>query len=115
VDALVADAALIGDNKKYASVIISPNLANLKKWAASNGVSATEPADLVKDPKVQKLYEGMTKSINKSLEHHETIKKVTVVPEEWSVDSGELTPSLKLKRRVILEKYKDQIAGMYRE
>jgi long-chain acyl-CoA synthetase len=114
-DGLVSDAAVVGDSKKYASVLISPNMANLKKWAASNGVSATDPEALVKDPKVLKLYEGLAKKVNTTLEHHETLKKVTVVPDEWSVDSGELTPSLKLKRRVILEKYKDQIAGMYRE
>jgi long-chain acyl-CoA synthetase len=62
---------------------------------------------------VQKLYEGIVKKVNASLEHHETIKKVGVVPEEWTVESGELTPSMKLKRRVILEKYKSMIDGMY--
>ena len=114
-DALVSHAALIGDMKKFASVIISPDLAALKRWGQQNGVSATDDDALVKDPKVQKLYEGIAKKVNTGLEHHETIKKVAVVPEEWTVDSGELTPSMKLKRRVILEKYKDRIAAMYRE
>jgi len=64
---------------------------------------------------VQQEYEGIVKQVNKSLEHHETIKKVGVVAEEWNIDSGELTPSMKLKRRVILEKYKDQIERFYGE
>ena len=69
--------------------------------------------ELVKDPKVQKLYQGIAEKVNSGLAHFETIKKVTVVPDEWSVEEGELTPSLKLKRRVINEKYKQQIDAMY--
>ncbi|WP_263380111.1 AMP-dependent synthetase/ligase [Granulicella paludicola] len=114
-DGLISNAALIGDNRKYASVLISPNIPALEKWAGQNGVAAGDHAAMVKDPKVQKLYEEIVKKVNSGLEHHETIKKVTVVSEEWNVDSGELTPSMKLKRRVILEKYKDEIAGMYHE
>jgi long-chain acyl-CoA synthetase len=53
------------------------------------------------------------KKVNTTLEHHETLKKVGVVAEEWTVDNGELTPSMKLKRRVILEKYKDKIKDLY--
>jgi long-chain acyl-CoA synthetase len=53
--------------------------------------------------------------VNAGLEHHETIKKVGVVPEEWTIETGELTPSMKLKRRVILEKYKEKIKAMYGE
>jgi len=67
----------------------------------------------VKDPKVQKQYEAIVKKVNVALEHHETIKKVGVVAEEWTIEEGELTPSMKLKRRVILEKYKDKIKAMY--
>lgn len=115
INALVNQAALIGDQKKFAAVIISPNLAALVSWASKNGVPTEDKAALVKDPKVVKLYKGMVDETNKGLADYERIKKLAVVPEEWNVDSGELTPSLKLKRRVILERYKDQIAAMYRE
>jgi long-chain acyl-CoA synthetase len=67
----------------------------------------------VKDPKVTAQYESLVKKVNVGLQHHETIKKVGVVAEEWNIESGELTPSMKLKRRVILEKYKDKINAMY--
>lgn len=115
VDALVNQAALIGDNRKFVSVLISPNFHALEGWAGKNGVQTGDKGKLVSDPKVQKLFEGLAEKVNGGLGHHETIKKVAVVPEEWSVESGELTPSLKLKRRVILDKYKDKIESFYKE
>ncbi len=114
-DGLVEHAALVGDNKKFVSVLISPNFKALEGWAQQNGVDAKDHAKLAGDPKVKKLYEGIIQKVNGGLAHYETIKKVTVVPDEWSVEEGELTPSLKLKRRVIVEKYKDQIDKMYAE
>jgi long-chain acyl-CoA synthetase len=112
-DGLVGQAALLGDTRKFAAVLISPNFPALERWAGENGIATKDPAELVKDPKVQKLYEGIVKKVNATLEHHETIKKVGVVGEEWTVETGELTPSMKLKRRVILEKYKDKIDTLY--
>jgi long-chain acyl-CoA synthetase len=112
-DGLVEHAALIGDNRKFVSVLISPNFKNLEGWAKQNGVAVSGRPELVKDPKVQKLYKSVVEKVNQGLAHFETIKKVTVVPDEWSVEEGELTPSLKLKRRVITEKYKQQIESMY--
>jgi long-chain acyl-CoA synthetase len=112
-DALVGNAALIGDTYKFAAVLISPDFQALERWAGQNGVATKDHGELVKDPKVQNQYEGIVKKVNAGLEHHETIKKVGVVGEEWTIEEGELTPSTKLKRRVILEKYKDKIKAMY--
>ena len=114
-DALVGEAAVIGDTRKFAAVLISPDFRALERWAGQNGVSTKDHAELVKDPKVQKQYESIVKTVNAGLEHHETIKKVGVVADEWTIESGELTPSMKLKRRVIQEKYKDMIDGLYGE
>jgi long-chain acyl-CoA synthetase len=94
-------------------VIISPDFPTLERWAAQNGITTKDHAELVADPKVQKQYEAIVKKVNATLEHHETLKKVGVVPDEWTVEDGELTPSLKLKRRIILEKYKDKINALY--
>jgi long-chain acyl-CoA synthetase len=113
VDSLVGNAAVIGDARKFASVLISPNFQALDRWAGQNGVTTKDRAAMVKDPKVKAQYENVVKKVNAGLEHHETIKKVYVVAEEWDVASGELTPSMKLKRRIILEKYKDKIDAMY--
>jgi len=112
---VIGQAALIGDRQKFASVLISPNFAALESWARQNGVATGDHAAMVKDPKVQKMYEDIIAKINASLAHFESIKKVGVVPEEWSVEGGEMTPSLKLKRRIITEKYKDQIAAFYKD
>jgi long-chain acyl-CoA synthetase len=112
-DGLIENAALIGDTYKFASVLIAPNFAALERWASQNGMTTKDHAELVKDPKVQKQYESIVKKVNEGLEHHETIKKVGVVADEWTIESGELTPSMKLKRRVILEKYKEKIGAMY--
>jgi long-chain acyl-CoA synthetase len=112
-DGLVGNAAVLGDTQKFAAVLISPEFPALLRWAAENGIKTTDHDELVKDPKVQKLYESIVKKVNATLEHHETLKKVGVVAEEWTVDNGELTPSMKLKRRVILEKYKDKIKELY--
>jgi len=112
-DVLVSNAAVIGDTRKFAAVIISPNFVALERWAASNGVSTKDHAALAGDPAVKKQYEALIKKVNATLEHHETLKKVYIAPEEWTVESGELTPSMKLKRRVILEKYKDNIDALY--
>jgi len=112
-DALVGNAAVIGDTRKFASVLISPNFQALERWAAQNGVTTKDHKELVKDPKVKKRYEEIVKQVNTGLEHHETIKRVGVVEEEWNIDSGELTPTMKLKRRVITEKYKKTIEAFY--
>ncbi|HXS13613.1 MAG TPA: long-chain fatty acid--CoA ligase [Acidobacteriaceae bacterium] len=114
VNALVGQAALIGDQKKFVSVIISPNFDALESWAKQNGVGTADRAKLVEDAKVQQVYKGIVGKANQGLAHHEAIKKIAVVAEEWTVESGELTPSMKLKRRVINEKYKDKIDALYR-
>ena len=110
---MVSNAALVGDKHKFACVLISPNFAELEKWAKGNGVSASDHAGMVKDEKVAKMYQGIVDQVNGTLAHFETMKRMVVVPDEWSVEEGELTPSMKLKRRVIEEKYQKEIAAFY--
>jgi long-chain acyl-CoA synthetase len=112
-DELVGNAAVIGDSRKFAAVLISPDFQALGRWAGEHGVTSKDPKELVKDPKVKKHYEDLVKRVNKELQDHERLKKVGVMPEEWSIEGGELTPSMKLKRRVIFERYKDRIDALY--
>jgi long-chain acyl-CoA synthetase len=114
-NALVAQAALIGDRRKYASVIISPHFPLLEDWARANGVVFQDHQELVSDSKVRDLYRGIVEDVNKKLAHFETIKKVLIVPDEFTVAGGEITPTLKLKRRVIESKYKDEIEQLYQQ
>ncbi|WP_035359514.1 AMP-dependent synthetase/ligase [Edaphobacter aggregans] len=112
-NSLVGNAAMVGDKHKFASVLISPNFAALKGWAEGQGITTDDPASLVKDPKVVKVYQEIVDRVNLELAHFESIKRVCVVPDEWSVEDGTLTPSMKLKRRVVGERYASQIAGFY--
>ena len=112
---LVAQAAIIGDKRKYASVIISPHFPLLEDWARANGVPFTSRPELVASDKIRNLYRGIVEDLNKRLAHFETIKKIVVVPDEFTVATGEITPTLKLKRRVIEAKYKQQIDEIYQQ
>ena len=112
---LIAQAAIIGDKRKYASVIISPHFPLLEDWARANGVIFTSRQELVAADKVRDLYRGIVEDLNKRLAQFETIKKIVVVPDEFTVATGEITPTLKLKRRVIEAKYKQQIDELYQQ
>ena len=112
---LVAQAAIIGDKRKYASVIISPHFPLLEDWARANGVIFSSNQELVHHPKVRELYRGIVEDLNKKLAQFETIKKIIIVPDEFTVAGGEITPTLKLKRRIIETKYRQQIDELYQE
>jgi len=112
---LIAQAALIGDRRKYASVIISPHFPLLEDWARANGAVFHNHQELVAAAKVRDLYRGIVEDLNKKLAQYETIKKILIVPDEFTVAGGEITPTLKLKRRVIEAKYKQQIEELYQE
>jgi long-chain acyl-CoA synthetase len=94
-------------------VILSPHFPLLEDWARANGVVFHSHEDLVAAAKVRELYRGIVEDVNKKLAHFETIKKIIIVPDEFTVAGGEITPTLKLKRRVIEAKYKKQIDELY--
>ena len=114
-NSLISQAALVGDRHQFASALLSPNFAALESWAKAQGIAAATRRDLVRDAKVIALYRYIVDQVNATLANYETVKRFLVVPEEWSLDTDELTPSLKLKRRVILDKYAAEIAGFYAE
>ena len=112
---LVGYAALLGDRQKFISVLISPNFQALESWAGENHVSSESRAALVKEAKVVAEYRAIIKLVNQTLAPFEQIKRIVLVPDEWSIDTGELTPSMKLKRRIVQAKYQPQIAEIYNE
>jgi long-chain acyl-CoA synthetase len=114
-NALVGGAAIVGDKHKFVCVLISPNAPALMKWAQANGVTARDLAGVVADKKVVAEYQRIVDEVNKGLAHFETLKRVNVVPEEWSIESGELTPSMKLKRRIVEKKYAGEITEFYKD
>jgi long-chain acyl-CoA synthetase len=111
--ALVAHAALVGDKHKFVSVLLCPNFAALEDWARHHGMAGKSRAELVADSRVLALYGEIVREVNSGLANFETLKRFRVVAEEWSIESGELTPSMKLKRRVITAQYAAVIDELY--
>ncbi|HEU5342391.1 long-chain fatty acid--CoA ligase [Edaphobacter sp.] len=110
---LVGQAALVGDKHKFLCVLISPNFAALEGWAKTHGVAVADRAALVKDARVEKAYQEIVDKVNAGLANFESIKRVRLVPDEWSVEDGTLTPSMKLKRRVVETRHAGEIAELY--
>ncbi|HLV88030.1 MAG TPA: long-chain fatty acid--CoA ligase [Candidatus Sulfotelmatobacter sp.] len=109
----VGVAAIIGDKRKFAALIVSPNFARLEEWAREKGLSFSTRAELVSHSEVQALYQGAVEEINKNLARFEKLKRVIVVSDEFSVENGTLTPTLKLRRRVVEDRYRQQIDELY--
>jgi long-chain acyl-CoA synthetase len=112
---LVACAAVIGDRHKFLSVLIAPAFPALESLAQHQGITFASRAELVSDPWVQAEYQALVDQVNESLANFETIKRFHLVTEEWSMDSGEFTPTMKLKRRVVTERYARQIDAIYHD
>jgi len=110
---LVGNVAVVGDRHKFASALILPNFVALEPWAAEHGVAANNRSTLAEDPKIRAEFQTIVDKVNSTLANFETIKRFRLVPDEWTIDSGELTPSMKLRRRVITQKYANEIAEFY--
>src|SRR5579863_3829300 len=110
---MVAQCALVGDKHKFLAALISPNFAALEAWAKHAGLEGIDRQALVSDNRVVALYGEVVREANAGLANFETIKRFRLVADEWSQNSGELTPSMKLKRRVISAKYASVIDELY--
>jgi long-chain acyl-CoA synthetase len=113
--ALVSSAALVGDKHKFACVLISPNFVTLEGWATVHGVTAPDRRALVKEAQVIARYQRIVDEVNATLAPFESIKRLAIVPDEWTAETDELTPSMKLKRRVVEKKYAAMIADFYKD
>jgi long-chain acyl-CoA synthetase len=111
--ALVGVAAVLGEKRKFPAVMISPNFSLLEDWARDNGISFSSRAELITHPKVQALYDGIVEGINHNLARFEKLKRVLLIADEFTADNGVLTPTLKLRRRIVEERYRRQIDELY--
>jgi long-chain acyl-CoA synthetase len=112
-DPLVLRAAVIGDQRKYLVALIVPDFDNLHDWAKQQGISAAADSELVKDQRVADHYTQIAERASAKLARYETIKKVAVLDRDFDPDQGELTPTLKVKRRVVGEHFADVIEALY--
>ena len=115
LNAFIGTAMVVGDRKKFAAVIISPCFSLLEDWARANHVPFSSREELVANPKVKVLYEGIVGEVNRDLARYETLKKVLLVPDEFTADDGTFTPTLKLRRKAVQERYRGQIDDLYEE
>jgi long-chain acyl-CoA synthetase len=110
---LVAEAVVLGEKRKFPSVLISPNFPLLEDWARSHDLPFNSRAELVTSPEVRALYEGIVEELNQNLARFEKLKRVILVADEFSAENGTLTASMKLRRKVVAERYQRQVDEMY--
>jgi long-chain acyl-CoA synthetase len=104
---------VVGSERKFVGALIVPSFPNLKDWCRQHGVTFTTNEEMIKHPQVLEMYRDLVESFNKYFNHVEQVKRFELLANEWSVDTGEMTPKLSLKRKVIMEKYKDSIERIY--
>jgi long-chain acyl-CoA synthetase len=112
---LIDQAMVIGDGRKFPAALIVPNFDELTEEASRRFMLVADFVQLLKEDEIQKLFQKEVERINEGYGKWEKIKEFRIVPEAWSLETGELTPTLKLKRRVILEKYSHLVEDIYQE
>ncbi|MFZ9386504.1 MAG: AMP-dependent synthetase/ligase [Chitinophagaceae bacterium] len=109
----IEQVMLVGSERKFVGALIVPSFPNLKDWCRKQGIKEESHGALLTLPQVTDMYKELVESFNKYFNHVEQVKKFELLEHEWSVDSGEMTPKLSLKRKVIMEKYRDAIERIY--
>jgi len=104
---------VVGDNQKFTAAIIQPKFEFIKKWAEEKSLSLNTPEEIVNSDEVKKRIWKDVQKYNKKFGHVEQVKKIALVPDIWSVETGEITPTMKVKRKFLAEKYREQIEHIY--
>jgi long-chain acyl-CoA synthetase len=104
---------VVGEGRKFTGALIVPSFPQLERWAAKKGIPATSHEELLKNQDIQGLYKTIMDKYNQYFSHIEQIKKFELLPHEWTVSGGEMSPTLKVKRKVIMEKYMHLVEKIY--
>jgi long-chain acyl-CoA synthetase len=110
----VEQMMIVGAEQKFVGALIVPSIPNLKEWMRQKEIPFTTSENAVHHPQVLELYRNLIDSFNEFFNHVEQVKRFELLPDEWTIDSGELTPTLKLKRKVIMEKYRAAVERIYK-
>lgn len=113
MDHYIEQIATVGDGRQYIVALVVPNFPALEEYAKDKGISYSSKEDLVKHPDIVGFYNDRINAASDELASYEQIKKFTLVPNEFTQEGGELTPTMKIKRKIVQEKYKDLIDAMY--
>ncbi len=109
----VEQVMVVGAERKFVGALIVPSIPTLKEWMREKNIPFTTTEDALHHPKVLELYRELVESFNTFFNHVEQIKKFELIPREWSIETGEMTPKLSLKRKVVMEKFKDAVERIY--
>ncbi len=109
----IEQVMVVGNEKKFVGALIVPTFSQLKIWMKEQHIPFTTNEAAIADASVHKLYREIINNINQNFNHVEQIKKFELLPQEWSIETGELTPKMSLKRKVVMEKYKDVVEKIY--
>jgi long-chain acyl-CoA synthetase len=104
---------VVGENRNYVTALIVPNFLTLSDWATKHSVGAKSHEDLVKSPEVKKLFQSLIEEKNQNFGQWETIKRFELLTDEWTIDNGIMTPTMKVKRKAVNERYKEEIEKLY--
>jgi long-chain acyl-CoA synthetase len=102
-----------GDNRLFNVALVVPDFTTLKPWAEGQGISAPSDEKLIEDPKVKEQMKSEVEKFTAEFKGFEEIKKIALLPEDFTTENGMLTPSMKVKRRVVTQKYGDKIESLY--
>ena len=109
----IEQVMVVGSEQKFVGALIIPAFTYLRDWCRKEGITETANEALINHPKVIAHFKDLVESFNKYFNHVEQVKKFELLPNEWGIDSGELTPKMSLKRKVVMEKYRDAVARIY--
>jgi long-chain acyl-CoA synthetase len=110
---LIGEVVIVGNRRNFPAALVVPNFESLEAWARAKGVPFKSREELIQRPEVVALYEQAIEEMTPDLAQFEKIKKIALLPREFTLEAGELTPTLKVKRRVVEEKFKDVIDRLY--
>lgn len=111
----ISQVVAVGDGRKYISALLTMDRDNLAKWATRKGLADLDYAELTQHPELRKTIERFMNSANGKLERWETVKRFAILPAELSVDDGGVTPNMKIRRRVVAERFADVVESLYDE
>jgi len=109
----ISHAVAYGDRRKYITALVTLDADNVRSWARGNGLASASPAQLVADPRIRELIGREIEERNQELASFETVKRFHILPGDLSIETGDLTPTLKVKRRVVYEKYRAALDALY--
>jgi len=109
----IEQVMVVGSEKKFVGALIVPSFPNLKDWCRQHNIKASTDEEIINHPAVITMFKELVESFNKYFNHVEQIKKFELLPHEWSIDTGEMTPKMSIKRKVVMEKYRDAIERIY--